>query len=64
MEKEPNINFIPTPEELRDKYQYFTQANMSKLKTAGYKKPFTTLEEGIDKYIRYYLNSDDKYRTP
>ena len=62
MGKEVNINFVPTPEEIRDKYQYFTQANMNKLSVAGYDKPFTSLEDGVEAYVRDFLANDDKYR--
>lgn len=61
--KKPNIQYIPMPEHLRGKYQYFTQADMSKLKKAGYDKPFTELEEGINDYVQNYLmNESDPYR--
>jgi len=53
--KEPKIEFINTPEDIREKYQYFTQADMSKLINIGYNKPFSTLEEGIDDYLKNYL---------
>ncbi|MFX8601127.1 hypothetical protein ABTL95_19625, partial [Acinetobacter baumannii] len=46
LDMQPNIAYIDMPEDIRDKYQYFTQANMQKLKNAGYIKPFYTLEEG------------------
>ena len=52
---EPNIEFIDTPVDIRNKYQYYTQADMTKLITAGYKKPFTTLEEGVKDYVVNYL---------
>ncbi|WP_416441458.1 ADP-glyceromanno-heptose 6-epimerase [Phnomibacter sp. MR] len=52
---EPNIVFIDMPEDIRDKYQYFTEANMDKLRKAGYSEPFTSLEEGVDDYVRHYL---------
>lgn len=55
MGKEPNIEFVDTPEDIRDTYQYFTQAKMDKLRKAGYTKPFTSLEEGIDDYVKNYL---------
>jgi ADP-L-glycero-D-manno-heptose 6-epimerase len=57
MDKEPDISFIDTPVDIRDKYQYFTEANMSKLQTIGYTKPFHTLEEGIREYVKDYLSS-------
>ncbi|MGZ4053419.1 MAG: ADP-glyceromanno-heptose 6-epimerase [Bacteroidia bacterium] len=53
--KEPNIEFIDTPIDIRDKYQYFTEANMTKLKSIGYSKPFHTLEEGVKDYVQNYL---------
>lgn len=53
--KEPQISFIDTPEDIRDKYQYFTEAKMGKLRDAGYEKPFTSLEEGINDYVKNYL---------
>lgn len=56
MNLEPNIQFIDTPEDIRDKYQYFTEAKMDKLKSIGYKKPFHTLEEGIKDYVQNYLD--------
>ena len=49
------INYIPTPEDIRDKYQYFTEANMNKLHTEGYNEKFYSLEEGIEDYIQHYL---------
>ena len=55
MGMEENIEFIEMPEDIRDKYQYFTQANMKKLSDAGYNIPFSTLEQGIDDYIKHFL---------
>ena len=55
LNKEPKIEFIDTPIDIRDKYQYFTEANMQKLIKAGYKKPFSTLEEGVKDYVQNYL---------
>jgi ADP-L-glycero-D-manno-heptose 6-epimerase len=52
---DPNIDFIDTPIDIRDKYQYFTEANMSKLIKTGYSKPFHTLEEGVADYVKNYL---------
>lgn len=52
---EPKIDFIDTPIDIRDKYQYFTEANMQKMIDSGYKKPFHTLEEGIADYVANYL---------
>jgi ADP-L-glycero-D-manno-heptose 6-epimerase len=50
-----NIRYIDMPEDIRDKYQYYTQANMKKLRDAGYTAPFYSLEEGVDDYVRNYL---------
>jgi len=55
---EPNIEFIPTPEDIRDKYQYFTEANMNKLKKAGYSDEFYSLEEGVKEYVQNYLSKE------
>lgn len=52
----PAIRYIDMPEDLQDTYQYFTQANMSKLRDAGYSAPFYTLEEGVNDYVRNYLS--------
>jgi ADP-L-glycero-D-manno-heptose 6-epimerase len=61
MDKQPNIKFVDTPAEIRDKYQYLTEADMSKLQEAGYSKPATSLEDGIRDYIVNYLEQDDCY---
>ena len=55
MGQKPNIKMIEMPESLRDKYQYFTQAEVSKLRDAGYTKPFTSLEDGVKDYVQNYL---------
>jgi ADP-L-glycero-D-manno-heptose 6-epimerase len=55
--KPESIEFIDTPEDIRDKYQYFTEANMSKLIESGYTQKFHTLEEGIKDYVENYLIS-------
>ena len=52
---EPKISFVDTPEDIRDKYQYFTEADMSKLKTIGFDQPFHSLEDGINDYVQEYL---------
>jgi ADP-L-glycero-D-manno-heptose 6-epimerase len=49
--KEPRIEFIDTPVEIRDRYQYFTEARMEKLRKAGYSAPFTSLEDGVRKTV-------------
>ena len=55
---EENISFIDTPSDIRDKYQYFTEAKMEKLKRIGYQKPFTSLEDGINDYVQNFLMKD------
>jgi ADP-L-glycero-D-manno-heptose 6-epimerase len=55
LEKPPVIEFIDTPEDIRDKYQYFTEADMNKLEQSGYQKPFTQLEAGVKEYVVQYL---------
>lgn len=55
------IDYIDMPEPLRDKYQYYTQADMGKLLRAGYKKSFTSLEEGVKSYVQDYLAAADPY---
>jgi ADP-L-glycero-D-manno-heptose 6-epimerase len=50
-----NIRFIDMPEDIRDKYQYFTEANMQKLRKAGYSEPFYSLEDGVKDYVQNYL---------
>ncbi len=62
MGAEPNINFCDTPEDIRERYQYFTEAPMDRLKAAGYDRSFTPLEDGIADYVRNYLTAPDKYR--
>jgi ADP-L-glycero-D-manno-heptose 6-epimerase len=61
MNREPEIVFFDTPEELRAKYQYFTEACMDRLRAAGYDQPFTTLEDGVTRYVRDHLSQDDPY---
>ena len=56
MDRESNIDFIDTPTDIRDKYQYFTQANMAKLRSIGYDRPFHSLEDGITDYVQNYLH--------
>jgi len=55
MDKEPNISFIDTPEDIRDTYQYFTEADMSKLRSIGYDQPFRSLEDAIEDYVKNHL---------
>lgn len=60
-DNEEVISFVDTPEDIRDKYQYFTEANMSKLKSIGYERPFHTLEEGVSDYVKNYLVAEKYY---
>ncbi len=57
LKKPSRIGYIDTPADIRDKYQYFTQANMEKLKTIGYNRPFHSLEEGVFDYVANYLST-------
>lgn len=59
LDKEPKISFVDTPIDIRDKYQYFTEANMTKLKKIGYDKPFTSLEDGVEDYVEKYLKNSN-----
>ncbi len=61
MGKIPHITYIDMPEDLKGKYQYFTEAPMEKLRAAGYTAPMTSLEEGIRDYVRNYLMQADPY---
>ncbi|MFC2079862.1 ADP-glyceromanno-heptose 6-epimerase [Bacteroidota bacterium] len=54
---DPLIEFVDTPEDIRDKYQYFTEAKMDKLRSAGYSADFTSLRDGITDYVKNYLSS-------
>lgn len=53
--RESEIGFIDTPMDIRDKYQYFTEADMGKLFSIGYPRPFTKLEDGVEDYVKNYL---------
>ena len=61
MGREPEIEYVDTPEEIRDRYQYFTQARMDRLRKAGYARDFTALEDGVATYVRDFLSADDPY---
>ena len=54
----PNIEYIPTPEDIRDKYQYYTKAEMARTLQQGYQKGFTQLEDAISDYVKFYLQQD------
>lgn len=61
MGKKPDITYIDMPEDLQGRYQYFTEANMAKLKAAGYTQTFHTLEQGVKDYVQNYLMLADPY---
>jgi ADP-L-glycero-D-manno-heptose 6-epimerase len=58
----PQISFIDMPEAIRPRYQYFTRAQMSRLRKAGYDRPFSSLEDGVGSYVREFLMQPDRYR--
>ena len=60
--KTPAIAYVDTPEVIRDKYQYFTEAKMDRLRAAGYAGQATPLEEGVRRYVQDYLSTSDPYR--
>ncbi len=60
--RELEIEWGDTPESIRDKYQYFTEARMERLRAAGYEPAFRTLEEGVATYVRDFLEKSDPYR--
>jgi ADP-L-glycero-D-manno-heptose 6-epimerase len=60
--KETQIEYIAMPEAIREKYQYFTEADLSALRGAGYAAPMTSLEDGISDYVGRYLTGPDPYR--
>jgi ADP-L-glycero-D-manno-heptose 6-epimerase len=62
MKREPKIDFVDTPENIRSNYQYFTEADLTRIRQAGYTKPFTSLEDGAASYIRDYLATNDPHR--
>lgn len=60
--RDPRIEWVDTPSEIRDRYQYFTEARMESLRAAGYAAPFLSLEDGVTDYVRRYLDTADPYR--
>lgn len=62
LNREPRIDYIEMPDELVNKYQYFTEANLNNLRAAGYQEPFTSLEDGVRDYVQNYLHQDDPYK--
>lgn len=61
LNREPNIEFVDMPPEIRDKYQYWTQADITKLRSAGYKREPTPLEDAVNDYVHNYLLQPDPY---
>lgn len=61
MGRDPDITYIDMPKDLQGKYQYFTQADIQKLRDAGYQKPFSSLEDGVKDYVQQYLMQEDQY---
>ena len=62
LNKPSKITYIDMPQQLSGKYQYYTQADMTKLRAAGYDKPFTELEEGVRRYVQDFMATEDPYR--
>ena len=61
IDRKPEIHYIDMPEDIRDTYQYYTQAEMQKIKAAGYDDNMFSLEAGVDDYIRNYLSHKKYY---
>ena len=62
LDRPERIEYVDTPVEIRDRYQYFTEADTARIREAGFSAPFTELEDGVDTYVRRYLATDDPYR--
>lgn len=62
LDRPERVEFIPMPDQLQAKYQYFTEARMDRLRAAGYDRPFHSLEDGVHDYVRTYLTASDPYR--
>jgi ADP-L-glycero-D-manno-heptose 6-epimerase len=60
LNQKPKIEFIEMPESIRDKYQYFTEANLGRLRSAGFKAPITSLDDAVADYVRNYLVPDKR----
>jgi ADP-L-glycero-D-manno-heptose 6-epimerase len=58
----PRVEYVDTPEAIRARYQYFTEAPMQRLRAAGYTRPFTSLEEGVRRYVQDFLATNHPYR--
>jgi ADP-L-glycero-D-manno-heptose 6-epimerase len=62
VDQELQVDWVDTPEEIRDRYQYFTEADMGRLRAAGYDRSFRSVEEGVADYVERHLSRDDPYR--
>lgn len=62
LNKKPKIEYVPTPEAIRDRYQYFTEAKMDRLRAAGYERPFLSVRDGVHRYLHDHLLQKDRYR--
>ena len=62
LDRELTVQWVDTPAEIRDRYQYYTQAELGRLRAAGYDRPFLSVEEGVGGYVKSYLATDDPYR--
>jgi ADP-L-glycero-D-manno-heptose 6-epimerase len=62
MDRPVEIEFVDTPPQIRQQYQYFTEARMERLRAAGYDRPFVSLEDGVRDYVQTYLEAADRYR--
>ena len=60
--REPNIQYVDMPAEIRGAYQYFTESRVENLRNAGYNAGFTSIEDGVKRYVTQFLNTADAYR--
>ncbi|MCW6509391.1 ADP-glyceromanno-heptose 6-epimerase [Lichenifustis flavocetrariae] len=58
----PDIEYVDMPDAIRDRYQYYTQADLNRLRAAGYNQPFLSVEQGVDRLVSQYLSKPDPYR--
>jgi ADP-L-glycero-D-manno-heptose 6-epimerase len=56
------IEYIPMPDAIREQYQYFTEARLERLRSAGFEAPSTSLEDGVTMYVQRFLDTSDPYR--
>ena len=61
VDREPQIEYVDMPEAMRGRYQYFTEASLTKLRRAGYPGAFASLEDGVARYVRDHLMKPDPY---